>query len=719
MLSKKLAGQLRRCGAGCVLFTLLAPSGIFAQGSQSAQLPSRYETYPNYSTGNTIAQRLRQQPAQLFEFDRASLRDVLRLLADDAGIPFVAMQDSEAVENTLVTFTLRTSPFRALEVISQANGVALFYENGVWFMRPFNDRELIARTYRLKYSPQDNISYQSGGSQSGATTSLGSGGSGSAMPDLNINLQGATDVFQVKPPNILEEIQKLLGIPSTGYNAQIAPDTSVTNPLPLQVTPQVSDGSGNPPPGGVPTGDNGAQVIFNSSVNSLYVLATRQQHQWVESLLNTVDQPQPLIGIEIKFFETTRDPSKELGVNWANTMAGGYNIRLEQEVAATGGIGFDVDNRSDRMDDSARESFRNSQFLTGTPSGGGTPFNFSEGFNRMGSEVLDAYNSLRSYNAGMGATYTAVLRPRAVDFAIQAFMQDKDTSIVQYPRVLTINNKEVVIRSVINEPVLAATSSVTPGFGGTTASSVSYLPIGTIINVLPKQMPDNSVMLNVAITVSSIVSFVEINDGAGLANRYPRAASRVYNAALQVDSGYTLAVGGIEEASDMEDRNGIPFLQDIPLAGNLFKSKSRAQRKRNLIIFITPTVIEDRKSSSGITEAPQTTLPIDPNEPQPPAFTPTGRLVGGMDSLPETIQWLDRQVAYYRQINDEFRTDKETQKSLRSVTNTAQMVQGEIERFEQEHPDQMMTLSEREAEILEIIRDLGVIQSQGRRNIIY
>ena len=69
-------------------------------------------------------------------------------------------------------------------------------------------------------------------------------------------------------------------------------------------------------------------------------------------------------------------------------------------------------------------------------------------------------------------------------------MQDRDSSQVSYPRVLTRNNREVVIRSVINQPVLASTSSVTPGIGGTTTASVSYLPIGTIINVLPKQMDD-------------------------------------------------------------------------------------------------------------------------------------------------------------------------------------------------------------------------------------
>ena len=100
------------------------------------------------------------------------------------------------------------------------------------------------------------------------------------------------------------------------------------------------------------------------------------------------------------------------------------------------------------------------------------------------------------------------------------------------------NNREVAIQSVVNQPVVPAQSSTTPGVGGTTTSSVSYLPIGTSINVLPKRLEDGRISLQVLITVSSIIGS-EIIDG----NSYPVASSRVFTAPLEVESGYTLAIG--------------------------------------------------------------------------------------------------------------------------------------------------------------------------------
>lgn len=652
-----------------------------------------YEVFPDYASGNTIAEKLRNAPVKLYNFDRASLRDVLRFLADDAGIPFVALQESSAAESTLVTFTLRASPFRALETIARANGIQLFYENGIWFMRPINEQELIGRIYKLKYNPQQNVKYEGGG-ESGATTSTSNSNTSSGIPDLNVNLQGPTNVFEVKTPEIVEQIKSLLGIPTSGISAQMAGEASVENFGQLQ-TPQALNPAGSKYNDGAAKGTAGAQVIYNADSGTIYVIATRQQHQWVEGFLSSADRPQALIGIEIKFFESTRDPKKELGINWANTLEGGYNVTLAGSAQASGGLDTTIINNT-------LDSFNN--------------LNNSETVNGVNTTTDTRTYQRSSSNTGNRTTgftggYSAVLSPDAVSVALQAFMRDGDTTTVQYPRVLTINNREVVIRSVRNQPVLASTSSVTPGVGGTTTASVAYLPIGTIINVLPKTMPDNSVVLNVAITVSSIVGFVPIEG-----NEYPIASSRVYNAALQVDSGYTLAVGGIEEAYDQRDKTGVPFLKDIPGVGELFKSKAREQRKKNLIIFITPSVIYNRTQSNGIAESPSTVLPMRRGEPNPPAFTTAGRLVGGFDSLDEAIAWLQRQIEFFRQIVVESRTDKESLKQLKGVITTTEMLLTEIQRMEDESPDRMNVLVKKEGEVLALKEELKKVSVKSQKN---
>ena len=249
--------------------------------------------------------------------------------------------------------------------------------------------------------------------------------------------------------------------------------------------------------------------------------------------------------------------------------------------------------------------------------------------------------------------------------------------------------------------------------GGTTTASVSYLPIGTIINILPKTMPDGSVILNVAITVSSIVGTEVIES-----NNYPVASSRVYNAALQVNSGYTLAIGGLDEAFDEKNRNGVPLLKDIPVVGELFKSKDQRRRKKNLLIFITPTIINNRAATGGIAETPQSVIPLRPDDPTPPSFMTTGRLVGGRDAIDAAIAWLDWQARYFRQMNQDKRTDKATIKQLEAVMNTTEMLIAEIQRMESESPEHLSALVQKEERALGALKDLQKIRAEAGRTLM-
>lgn len=648
-----------------------------------------FTVYPDYKEGNAVANLLRNSPAKLYTFDRASLRDVLRFLADDSGIPFVALQektnsgDGPSVDNILVTFTMRASPFLVLESIAKANGVSLIYENGVWFLRPYDEKELIGRTYKLRYTPQENVVFQNEGGSGGQQAATSSSSQSGQMSVPNVTLQQSQLIFKVEEPGIVKEIKNMLKIPTKGVMGRLAADGSVGN------FPEIP-GQGINPSGAQLTQTAAAElaseptVTFNSDANALYIVATRQQHQWVEGFLTTVDQPQALIGIEVKFFETTKDPSKELGINWAGTLRPdplnpGYEVALSGLTASTGAT---VEMTSQ---------------------------------NQAGQALTPNFD-YTTYNATVNTIpYSAVLTAADVRARIMAFMSDKQVSVVQYPRVLTINNREVAISNARNEPTVGGSSSTSAGGGSTTTSQIQYLPIGTQINILPKTMPDNSVVLTVAITVSSIIDFVNITQN-GITSAYPRTSSRIYNAALQVDSGYTLAVGGLEEARDTRDDNGIPLLKDIPVAGYLFKSKARTRNKRNLIIFITPTIIKSRSNTGGISETPETVIPLRPNEPTSPAFTVTGRLVGGEAGLHEAFLWLERQLDFYRQINKENRTDRESLKNLRSVINTANMVLDEIQLLQKEHPGRLTQLIESEQTARGIIKDLNDALSKGKKN---
>lgn len=635
--------------------------------SATVLLAANYETGGNalqVAQQAAIADSLRAQPEKTYEFNRAALPDVLRLLADDAKISFVSLPESGVDEKAVVTFTLRASPFRALEIIAKANGVALFHEGGVWYLRPYNDRELIGRTYRLIHNTQETVDNQGSALNSPTASAGGIGGTqsgGGTSQDLGLSLQGATNIFKVNPNPMIKDIKALLGLPVDGFSATLAPEATVgsTDPLgtaPNSVQPRSPRGDKN-----AASGENGAQVIWNSDSNTLYVVATRQQHEWIEGYLASVDRPQNLIAVEVKFFETTKDPRKQLGLDWSGTLQEGYNVSLS--------------NLSARID---MNGIVNPSTLTGSA--------FVPG--------------------------TAVLSAADVDVRLRAFLNDRDVTTVSYPRVLTVNNREVVIRSVVNQPVLASSSSVTPGVGGTTTASVSYLPIGTIINILPKVLDDNSVVLYVSVTVSSIIGEEPI---AG--NNYPIASSRVYTAQLHVDSGYTLAIGGIEEAIDARLRNGIPGLKDIPLVGELFKSTDRSRQKKNLLLFITPTML-GANAKSGIAETPQSVIPVSPNDPRPPAFTTDGMLVGGTAALPNAVDWVARRSRYYAQIVRENRTERKTLDEIAGVLNVCQLLIDQVSLMQEARPSDASHYGRELRRLNATVNDLTALQPKARKDLL-
>ncbi len=610
------------------------------------------------SGGNLRASQLRSMPPQSFTFDRSSLRDVLRLLAEDSGIPYIGIPEHSPKAQRLVTFKMTASPFTALEAVCRQNDIRLTYQDGVWFMgmgdanlerarKAEQENELIGVVYQLKYDPVDVVDFKGGGGGGGGGAAGGTGGAGSTSASSpQLPLQYSQRVFEAKAPRIVNEIRTMLGMKPIEYGDS----GQVTDPETISGTEVQS--ADLPPFDGAATagavqGEGGApaaagrsmfpvyvppqkpQVIYNSDTNILWVVATRKQHKWVADYLSRVDKPQDLIAIEVKFFETNKNPQTDFGINWEGVF-GGDGL----QISGTGAIGS-------------------------SPLG-----------------TIDGANGAVTFNA----PYSAVLTVQQATMAIQAFTRDREGSLVQYPRVLTINNREVAITSAENTPVNSGVQNVSSGnVGGQNVGTLSYLPTGTQINILPKAVGKDQIALTVAITISSIIDQVPINLGTGV-NEYPVTAERVYNASLQVDSGYTLAVGGLEKSTDLRGTGGIPVLKDIPGLGYLFKNKTRNRNRSNLIIFITPYVIDDPARTPGISETPESTIPVRPGLPPPaPAFAPDGTLVGGQGALPGAFNWLEYQLKYYRQINKEARDDTKTVNELRGVIQRARALSNDLQ----------------------------------------
>ena len=124
----------------CLALTCLSGTTLRAQFNQS----NMHLMTPEYEVE---ASRLRSAAPQQYDFSKAMLSDVLRFLATDAGISFFSLPDDSADGSRLITFSIKSSPFQVLETLCKANGLAIIPDNGIWYIRPADDRELLGKSY--------------------------------------------------------------------------------------------------------------------------------------------------------------------------------------------------------------------------------------------------------------------------------------------------------------------------------------------------------------------------------------------------------------------------------------------------------------------------------------------------------------------------------------------------------------------------------------------
>lgn len=642
---------------------------------------------PNAEAYEKEVAQLRSHEPKEYDFDRAILSDVLRALATDANLNYVALSESLESESTLVTIHLKQAPFTALETVANAYGVALIFEGGVWHMRPFDDKKMIARNYRLKYNLTEEVDFGGGGGMTGAmgstvgagggmggsTSSMnsgyGGGGYGSGYGGGNggyggggmgggIGIGSTGIAVSKKADSIMENIKAILGIPTHGFHASVAGEVAVgefdRSPL------MVPLGSGVESDKAVEAAksDEGADaaVAWNSDNNSFFVVATRQQHQWVEAYLTSLDKVQTLIGIEVKFFETTRDPKSQLGVDWSKTLDGGIALK---------GTGLE------------------------TP-----PFDLNESL----TKIL--------------APQAVILSATDLDIRIQALNKDRESQFTSYPRVLTLNNRPVTIQSVVNQPVMASSASVTPGVGGTSTQSISYMPIGTSIVLVPKKLDEGRINMHVQVIVSMIVGS-EIVGG----NKYPVPATRVYQSQLQVENGYTIAIAGLDEALDSREGTGIPILSRIPIVGWAFKNRYRDRSKRSMMMFITPTLMD--ANGNGITEKPLSELPRYKGDlpRQAPQIYTDGSLRGGPAKLGDAILWVDREQRRLDRIIRERRAEQGHRQELSRLGDVVEALESYLPTCSQTLPAEKAELYHWQLQQLDA--KVGNLKACYRKNALY
>ncbi len=167
------------------------------------------------------------------------------------------------------------------------------------------------------------------------------------------------------------------------------------------------------------------------------------------------------------------------------------------------------------------------------------------------------------------------------------------TRVVSTPSLTVINNAEANLN--VGDQIPVNSTSFNPSGGVGSYSSVQYLNTGVKLSVTPRVNPGGLVFMEITQEVSSPKDNADVNG-----NR--TVSTRTVTTQVAVQSGETLALGGLISTEEGLGASGVPGLHRIPLLGNLFGSKRRTKNRKELIVFITPTVVRSIEDARTLTE---------------------------------------------------------------------------------------------------------------------
>ena len=172
---------------------------------------------------------------------------------------------------------------------------------------------------------------------------------------------------------------------------------------------------------------------------------------------------------------------------------------------------------------------------------------------------------------------------------LQALNEDSDAEFLANPRVVTADNMQAKIEIIRNQPVPQLNfneQTATAVFGG-----FQDKKFGNTLTVRPSVNKDNFITLAVKPEISNKVGdSTFVFAGASVAS--PIIDTRTLDSNVLIKSGDTLAIGGLLQDEVTKARTKVPVVGDIPMLGYLFQSRANNRTKRNLLVFVTPTIID-------------------------------------------------------------------------------------------------------------------------------
>ncbi|MDO5101760.1 MAG: type IV pilus secretin PilQ [Lautropia sp.] len=329
-------------------------------------------------------------------------------------------------------------------------------------------------------------------------------------------------------------------------------------------------------------------AVADSRSNKLFIMDTASRLDEIRQLINQIDIPIRQVLIEARIVEADDRFSRNLGtklgyydrrstiyrtVGRPDPVTGettAYNVPVYGPGTGLGKVGFGT--ISGNLSGAADLSAQRGSDLQNAEIGLGM------------ATAIENSNFFSFPAGGIAGTNPASLAislfgsslSRFINLELSALEADQRGKVVSSPRVLTSSQRPAVIEQGTELPYQSATSSG--------ATSVSFRKANLRLEVTPQITPEGNVILDVDVNRDAVGQLTS----AGFA-----IDTRHVKTQVLVEDGGTVVIGGIYEQFERNRTDKVPFLGDIPILGHLFRSNTRTNDRNELLVFLTPRIIND------------------------------------------------------------------------------------------------------------------------------
>src|SRR5713101_7570305 len=300
---------------------------------------------------------------------------------------------------------------------------------------------------------------------------------------------------------------------------------------------------------------------IDERTNTIFFRETRSNMGNIRKLLAQVDKPTKQVMIEARLVEVTANPKQSYGINWAGVVGSSTNA----QAISYGGFNA----------------------TTIPKAGENIPTNGLALGNTQNTNFFGNLGKL----AGVANSQFAILSVPQMSATLRLLNEDSDAEFLANPRVVTADNMQAKIEIIRSQPVPQLNfneQTATAVFGGFQDKT-----FGNTLIVRPSINKDNYITLSVKPEISNKVNDFHFSfSGADVTS--PIIDKRSLDSNVLIQSGDTLAIGGLLSDQISKSRTKVPLLGDIPFLGYAFQSHDNERHKRNLLIFVTPTILDQR-----------------------------------------------------------------------------------------------------------------------------